>query len=82
MGSISARIPSNYILCVSKTSVAAGIFARRELFVAKKVSLRTFGNNYIDVINHRLLQATFASYDQCRDISSDSSGAVLDYSIA
>lgn len=68
MGSISASIPSNYVLRVSKTSVAAGTFAGHELFVAKKVS-PTLGDNYIDVINHRSLRATLASYSVV-DISS------------
>lgn len=61
MGSISAWIPSNYVLRVSKTSVAAGTFAGHELFVAKKVS-PTLGGNYID-INYRPLRATFVSYN-------------------
>jgi len=75
------RIPSNYVFRVSKTSVAAGTFARHELYVVKKVSLQMLGSNYIDVINHRPLRATFAYY-KYRDISSDSSGVILDYLIS
>lgn len=61
MGSISASIPSNYVLRISKTSVAAGTFTGHELFVVRKVS-PTLGDNYIDVINHCPLRATLASY--------------------
>jgi len=38
MGSISARIPSHYVPRVNKTSVAAGTFDERELFIARKAS--------------------------------------------
>lgn len=75
--SISAKISSNYVLCVNKTERSCGDLCCTRVICCQE-SIARLGGNYIDTINH----FNYICVLQYRDISSDPSGVALDYTIS